>query len=46
MKTYKAEILSIGEWRWYKASDIGAAQVLAEEEFGEDDIGRIIEVRV
>lgn len=45
MKTYKAEILSINEWRWYKAADIGEAQVMAEEEFGEDDIGRIIEER-
>lgn len=45
MKTYKAEILSINEWRWYKAPSLTVAVQLAEEEFGEEDVGRVMEER-
>ena len=42
MKRYKAEILSIGEWRWYEAESLDRAVELAEEEFGADDVGRVM----
>lgn len=45
MKTYKAEILSINEWRWYKGRRLEEALHRAIAEFGEDDIGRFVEVR-
>lgn len=45
MKTYRAEIISLNEWREYTAADIEAACELAAEEFGEDDIGRVTEKR-
>lgn len=45
MKTYKAEILSINEWRWYEAANLLTACQMAIEEFGEDDVGRVVEAR-
>ncbi|ABW23107.1 hypothetical protein SPCB_031 [Pseudomonas phage vB_PaeP_SPCB] len=44
-KWYRAEIISIGEWREYRAATLEQAVTLAEEEFGADDIGRVIEKR-
>ncbi|CAK25961.1 hypothetical protein [Pseudomonas phage LKD16] len=44
-KWYRAEIISIGEWREYRAATLEQAATLAEEEFGADDIGRVIEKR-
>ncbi|WP_196775052.1 hypothetical protein [Pseudomonas tolaasii] len=44
-KWYRAEILSIGEFREYRAESVDAAAELAAEEFGEDDIGRVTEKR-
>ena len=45
-KWYRAEILSIGEFREYRASSVDVAAELAAEEFGEDDIGRVTEKRL
>lgn len=45
LKRYKAEILSINEWRWYDAPSISRAVEMAAEEFGVDDIGRVVEKR-
>lgn len=42
---YRAEVLSINEFREYRAGSLEEAAVLAAEEFGEDDIGRITEKR-
>lgn len=44
-KWFRAEILSIGEFREYRASSVDVAAELAAEEFGEDDIGRVTEKR-
>jgi hypothetical protein len=44
-KWFKAEILSLGEWRQYVGRRIEDALHRAIAEFGEDDIGRVIEVR-
>ena len=44
-KWYRAEILSIGEFRSYRAASVEIAAELAAEEFGEDDIGRVTEKR-
>lgn len=44
LKRYKAEIISIGEWRWYEAPSISHAVEMAAEEFGVEDIGRVIKV--
>lgn len=43
---YRAEILSIGEFREYRAASVEIAAELAAEEFGEDDIGRVVQRRV
>ncbi|WVX90871.1 hypothetical protein [Pseudomonas phage PJNP013] len=45
LRWYRAEVLSIGEWREYRAITLEQAATLAEEEFGADDIGRVIEKR-
>lgn len=45
-KWYRAEILSIGEFREYRASSVDVAAELAAEEFGEDDVGRVTEKRL
>lgn len=42
---YRAEILSIGEYREYRAASVDIAAELAAEEFGEDDIGRVTQKR-
>lgn len=44
-KWYRAEILSIGEFREYRAASVELAAELAAEEFGEDDIGRVTQKR-
>lgn len=44
-KWYRAEVLSIGEFREYRARTVEAAADMAAEEFGEDDIGRVTEKR-
>lgn len=44
-KWYRAEVLSLGEFREYRAASVEIAAELAAEEFGEDDIGRITEKR-
>lgn len=44
-KWYRAEILSIGEYREYRAASVELAAELAAEEFGEDDIGRVTQKR-
>lgn len=43
---YRAEVLSISEFREYRAGSVDEAAQLAAEEFGEDDIGRVTEKRV
>lgn len=45
MKWYRAEVLSISEFREYRAESVEQAAELAAEEFGEDDIGRVTEKR-
>ncbi|AZS49139.1 hypothetical protein HOV25_gp06 [Pseudomonas phage RLP] len=42
---FRAEIISIGEWREYRAMTLEEAAGMAEAEFGQDDIGRVIERR-
>lgn len=44
-KWYRAEVLSISEFREYRARSVEAAADMAAEEFGEDDIGRVTEKR-
>jgi hypothetical protein len=44
-KWYRAEVLSINEFREYRAASVELAAELAAEEFGEDDIGRVTEKR-
>lgn len=45
MKWYRAEVLSISEFREYRAESVEQAADLAAEEFGADDIGRVTEKR-
>ncbi|AVX47638.1 hypothetical protein C5022_000035 [Pseudomonas phage vB_PaeP_130_113] len=48
MRWYRAEVLGLGrdiEWREYRAPTLEAAATLAEEEFGAENIGRVIERR-
>jgi hypothetical protein len=42
---FRAEIISISEFREYRAGSVDEAAVLAAEEFGEDDIGRVTQKR-
>lgn len=44
LKTFKAEILDINELRTYYADTVDDAARLAEEEFGEDNVGRVLPV--
>jgi len=41
LKAFNAEILDINELRVYYAKTVDEAAELAEEEFGEDNVGRV-----
>ncbi|WFG36953.1 hypothetical protein 20Aug401_00058 [Pseudomonas phage 20Aug401] len=45
LRWFRAEILSCGEWRDYRAMTLDGAVSLAEAEWGPEDIGRVIERR-
>lgn len=45
MRKYRAEVLSLNEVRHYYAASVDEAAELAAEEFGEEDIGRVHELR-
>lgn len=45
MRKYRAEVLSLNEVRHYYADTVDEAAELAAEEFGEEDIGRVHELR-
>ncbi|AFR52568.1 hypothetical protein [Pseudomonas phage PAXYB1] len=48
LRWYRAEVLGLGrdvEWREYRAATLEQAATLAEEEFGAENIGRVIEKR-
>lgn len=45
MKKFQAEVLSLNEVRYYFAATVDEAAKLAAEEFGEEDIGRVHELR-